>query len=122
MNDRIFTTSDFVRDGIERTVVRAYGDDDLMALVEWAEPGQLLEPPHWHPQAAHVFVFTEGEGETLLGSGVWEKVTAGQFLVNPRNRVHAVRNTSATDRLVWVCVHVTHGLPYEVIEVDESAS
>jgi mannose-6-phosphate isomerase-like protein (cupin superfamily) len=121
-SDRIFTVADFIKDGAERTVVRTYADEDLVTLVEWIDPGKEFEPPHWHPEAAHVFVFMSGEGEALLGNGVWQPVRAGQFLVNPRNKVHAMRNTSATERLVWTCIHVTHGLPYVVNEVDESHS
>jgi mannose-6-phosphate isomerase-like protein (cupin superfamily) len=118
-SDRIFTVDDFIKPDAERTVVRTYSDEDLVTLVEWIDPGKEFEPPHWHPEAAHVFVFTAGEGEALLGNGRWEPVRAGQFLVNPRNKVHALRNTSATERLVWACVHVTHGLPYVVNEVAE---
>lgn len=116
--ERVFTTSDFVKDGADRTVVSTYRDQDLVTLVEWIDPGKEFEAPHWHPEAAHVFVFTEGEGEALLGKGEWAKVRAGQFLVNPREKVHAIRNTSTTQRLVWTCVHVTHGLPYVANEVD----
>ncbi len=116
---RVFTASDYVKDGAERTVVRTSSDQDLVTLVEWIDPGKEFEAPHWHPEAAHVFVFTEGEGEALIGKGEWTTVRAGQFLVNPREKVHTVRNTSSTQRLVWTCVHVTHGLPYVSNEVRE---
>jgi mannose-6-phosphate isomerase-like protein (cupin superfamily) len=116
---RIFTIADFVNEDAARTVVATYRDEDVVTLVEWIDPGKEFEPPHWHPEAAHVFVFMSGEGEALVGNGKWEPVRAGQFIVQPRNRVHAMRNTSATERLVWACVHVTHGLPYVVNEVDE---
>jgi mannose-6-phosphate isomerase-like protein (cupin superfamily) len=119
-SDRIFTISDFIKDDAAKSVVRTYSDEDLVTLVEWIDPGKEFEPPHWHPEAAHVFVFVSGEGEALVGNGQWEPVKAGQFLVNPRNKVHAMRNTSATERLVWACIHVTHNLPYVVNEVDEN--
>lgn len=110
-DQRIFTTNDFVSGDAPRTVVRTYRDEDLTTLVEWIEPGKdlLLEPPHWHEGAAHTFVVMSGEGEALVGNGRWEKIVAGQFVVNPRGKVHAMRNTSATERLIWVCVHVTPG-------------
>ena len=111
--DRVFTIDGFIKEGAERTVVRTYQDEDLVTLVEWVDPGKEFEAPHWHPQAAHVFIFTAGEGEALVGNGRWQSVRAGQFLVNPRNKVHAIRNTGS-ERLVWACVHVTHGLPYVV--------
>jgi quercetin dioxygenase-like cupin family protein len=117
---RIFNYRDYIREGVERTLTRTSTDEDLTTIVEWVEPGREFEPPHWHPEAAHVFVFMEGEGEALLGKGRWQKVGPGDYLVCARNKVHAIRNTSATDRLVWVCVHVTHGLPYVVNQVDEN--
>lgn len=113
---RIFTTNDYIEPGRERTVVRTSTDEDLTTLVEWVEPGALFEPPHWHPEAAHVFIFTEGEGEALV-HGEWQPVRAGQYLVCSRNEVHGIRNNTST-RLVWVCVHVTHG-PYVVNRADE---
>ena len=116
---RIFTVVDHIKEGAERTVTRTYQDDDLVTLVEWCEPGRDFQTPHWHPEAAHVFVFMDGEGEALMGHGNWQKVSAGQFLVCAREKVHAIRNTSQSKRLVWTCVHVTHGLPYVVNEVDE---
>lgn len=107
---RIFSTSDFVKSDAERTVARAYTDEDQATLVEWIEPGGgLLEPPHWHSGAAHVFIVISGEGEALVGHGQWQKIRAGQFIVNPRGKVHAMRNTSSSERLVWVCVHVAPG-------------
>ena len=75
--DRIFTTSDFIKPGAERPVARTYSDEDLTTLVEWCEPGVDFEPIHWHPEASHVFIFTEGEGEALVGNGQWEPVKAG---------------------------------------------
>jgi quercetin dioxygenase-like cupin family protein len=116
---RIFTVEDFIKEDATRTVVATYRDEDVVTLVEWIDPGKEFEPPHWHPEAAHIFVFMSSEGEALVGNGKWEPVRAGQFIVNPRNRVHAMRNTSTTERLVWACVHVTHGLPYVVNEVGE---
>jgi hypothetical protein len=67
---RVFTTSDFIKDGAERTIAGTYRDEDLVTIVEWIEPGKdLLEPPHWHYGAAHVFIVTSGEGEALVGNG-----------------------------------------------------
>ena len=103
---RIFTTKDYIKENAEKTVVSTYRDQDLVSLVEWIDPGKSFEEPHWHPQSAHVFVVVEGEGEALVGSGKWETIKAGQFIVNPREKVHAMRNTSKTDRLAWVCVHI----------------
>ncbi len=103
---------------MDPTVVSTYRDQDLVAIVEWCDPGKEFQPPHWHPEAAHVFIFTEGEGEALIGHGQWATVRAGQFLVNPREKVHAVRNASATERLVWACVHVSNG-PVSTNEVGE---
>ena len=111
-DQRIFTSSDYYEADAERPIRMTYRDDDVMTLVEWAEPGQLSEPAHSHPTSAHVFVFLEGEGEALVEPGKWEKVRAGQFIVQPRNKVHAVRST--TDKpLLWVCVAVYDG-PYVV--------
>lgn len=78
-------------------------------MVEWVEPGKDFEAPHSHPESAHVFVFLEGEGEALTGNGKWEKVQAGQFYVCPREKVHAMRNTSKDKRLMWVCIAASHG-------------
>ena len=107
-SQRIFTAKDFVKDLAERTVQSAYKDQDISAFVEWIDPGKTFQAPHSHPQSAHIFVFLEGEGEALLGNGRWEKVRAGQFLVCPRDKVHAMRNTSGK-RVVWVSVDVNNG-------------
>jgi quercetin dioxygenase-like cupin family protein len=111
-DQRIFTARDYYEENVERPIRMTYRDDDLMTLVEWAPPGELSEPPHSHPTSAHVFVFLEGEGEALVEPGKWEKVQAGQFIIEPRNKVHAIRST--TDKpLLWVCVAVYDG-PYVI--------
>ena len=106
---RIFTAAEHVDEGTEKSVQSVYRDEDLSALVEWISPGKAFEEPHSHPESAHVFVVLEGEGEALVGEGRWEKISAGQFVVQPRNKVHAMRNLSTTQRIVWVCVAVSHG-------------
>lgn len=109
-SQRIFTAKEYVKDSAERTVQMAYKDQDISAFVEWIDPGKTFQSPHSHPQSAHIFVFLEGEGEALLGNGKWEKVRAGQFLVCPRDKVHAMRNNS-DKRVVWISVDVNSG-PY----------
>ena len=47
---RVFTASDYVKDGAERTVVRTSSDQDLVTLVEWIDPGKEFEAPHWAPR------------------------------------------------------------------------
>ena len=112
-NQRVFHALDYI-DGRERPVRGVYNDQDMTMLVEWNNPGQPYTEIHSHTEAAHVFVILEGEGEALVGNGKWEKVKAGDFYVCPRNKVHNLRTTSKDKRLVWVCTHITHGLPYVV--------
>jgi mannose-6-phosphate isomerase-like protein (cupin superfamily) len=111
---RIFTTADYVDPNAERTLNSAYRDEDFSAIVEWINPGEVFEDPHSHPKSSHVFVVMEGEGEALVGNGTWKKIVTGQFVVNPRGKVHAMRNTSSDHRLVWVCVHMPNPGPYVV--------
>lgn len=111
-SQRIFTARDYYEHDAERPVRMTYRDDDIMTLVEWAPPGELSEPSHSHPTSAHVFVFLEGEGEALVEPGVWEKVEAGQFIIQPRTKVHAIRS-SIDKPLLWVAVAVYDG-PYIV--------
>ena len=107
---RLFTAAEYVDPQSERTLQSVYRDQDLGTLVEWVNPGGgIFEPIHSHTATAHVFVFLEGEGEALLGRGEWQKIGAGQFIVQPREKVHGIRNTSPTQRLVWVTVSVRNG-------------
>lgn len=108
---RVFTTKDYLVDNAERTVRAVYRDQDFTALVEWIDPGKSFEEPHSHAQSAHTFVVIEGEGEALLEGDHWQRVKAGDFVVNPRNKIHAMRNTSKDKRLVWVCTHMPHLAP-----------
>ena len=115
-SQRVFHASEFVTTD-SKTVSMVYRGADLSALVEWVEPGgDIAETPHKHPRTAHTFVVLEGEGEALVGKGQWQKVRAGDFIVNPRDKVHAMRNTSPDQRLMWVCTDVG---PHEVVETTE---
>jgi mannose-6-phosphate isomerase-like protein (cupin superfamily) len=78
-----------------------YADQDVDLLVWWADPGESHLDIHKHPHSAHVYFIVQGEGEALLGNGVWKPVRAGHVIVNPREKVHALRNTMASGRLVW---------------------
>ena len=116
---RIFTVSDYLKPNARGgTVNLVYRGEDVTTLVEYIEPGATLEDPHWHPESAHVFVVVEGEGEALVGNGVWEPIRAGQFIIQPRNKVHAMRNPSNDKRMVYVCVDIDKG-QYVVNESDE---
>ena len=107
---RVFTVSDYLKPNARGgTVNLVYRGEDITTLVEYIKPGATLEDPHWHPESAHVFVVVEGDGEALVGNGVWEPIRAGQFIIQPRNKVHAMRNLSTTQRIVWVCVSVSSG-------------
>jgi len=106
--NRIWTAAEQVDPAMQRPIRGVYADQDLMTLVEWAPPGQWSEPPHTHPESAHVFLVVEGEGEALV-DGKWEKIRAGQFIVQPRNKVHAMRNPSQDKAFVWVCVSLSKG-------------
>lgn len=43
--ERIFTAADYVKDGLDPTVVSTYRDQDLVAIVEWCDPGKEFQPP-----------------------------------------------------------------------------
>ena len=120
---RVFTAKDHVWEKPTRpnqlTNQLAYRDEDMALPVEWAEPGQLFQEPHSHSSGAHVFVVLEGEGEAFVGKGKWEKIQAGGFYVCSRNKAHAIRNTSKTQRLLWVCVTALQG-PRETTQRTES--
>jgi quercetin dioxygenase-like cupin family protein len=106
---RVFAALEHIDPNATHTLKSVYRDDDFSAIVEWINPGEVFEDPHSHPMAAHVFVVVAGEGEALVGHGKWEKMKAGDFVVNPKEKVHAMRNTSPDQRFVWVCVHMPKG-------------
>ena len=107
--ERVFTALDHIDPAATKTLKSVFRDEDLTAIVEWINPGETFEDPHSHPESAHVFVVVSGEGDALVGHGKWEKTKPGDFVVNPRHKVHAMRNTSTSERFVWVCVHITNG-------------
>ena len=79
-----------------------YADQDVDVLFWSAEPGKTHLDVHKHPHSAHVYFIIQGEGEALMGKDKWEKVTAGQVIVNPRGKVHALRNTMSSGTLAWI--------------------
>lgn len=109
---RIFNIRDYVKPPEEKAEHLLYGDPDISALVWWAEPGKSHLDIHSHPNSAHVYVILEGEGEALMGKGKWDKIHAGQVIINPRKKIHGIRNTSKDKRLVWVSCTVSQGGPY----------
>ena len=116
---RIFTPAEHIDPDAPRTLKRVYNDQDIAAFVEWINPGGgIFQPPHSHPESAHIFVVLEGEGQALTGEGKWERIQAGQFVVQPRNKVHAMRNTSPDKRMSWVSIDVNSG-PYVMEERTE---
>ena len=116
---RIFTPIDHVKDGdVAPLDHMLYADDDVDLLIWWAEPGGTALELHKHPNNAHVYFVLQGEGEALLGSGEWVKVKAGQAIVNPKDKVHSLRNTMSSGKLVWASVTCGPG-PYQAIPGDE---
>ena len=106
---RVFGALEYIDPTATKTLKSVFRDEDFSAIVEWIDPGDTFEDPHSHPESAHVFVVVSWEGDAFVGHGKWEKMKAGDFVVNPRNKVHAMRNTSKDQRFVWVCVHMTNG-------------
>jgi quercetin dioxygenase-like cupin family protein len=118
---RVFNPMDYVKRGEEIPPQdrMLYSDPDVSVLIWWAEPGKTHLDIHKHANNGHVYFVLEGEGETLLGNGRWEKVKAGQMIVCPRNKVHALRNTMESGLLVWSSATVGPG-PYDRIEAPET--
>jgi len=117
---RIFTPKDHVTDQeISPLDHMLYADDDVDVLIWWAEPGKTHLDIHKHPQSAHVYFIMEGQGEALLGNGVWQQVKAGDVIVNPRNKVHALRNTMQSGRLIWTSATAVGAGPYVMVPCSE---
>ena len=119
-DQRIFDPLDHVTDEeIEPLDHMLYADDDVDVLIWWADPGKTHLDIHKHPQSAHVYFIMEGEGEALLGNGVWQPVRAGNVIVNPREKVHALRNTMETGRLIWTSATCVGAGPYVMVPATE---
>jgi quercetin dioxygenase-like cupin family protein len=118
---RIFDPMNYVVDGEVPPLDRIlYADDDVDVLIWWAEPGKTHLDIHKHPRTAHVFVVIEGEGEALLGGGHWEPVRPGHVIVNPREKVHALRNTMDEGRLVWLSASAVGAGAYQLVPASET--
>ena len=96
---RVFTALDHIDPAATKTLKSVFRDEDLTAIVEWINPGETFEDPHSHPESAHVFVVVSGEGDALVGHGKWETMKAGDFVVNPRHKVHAI---DVDVDMVWI--------------------
>ncbi len=119
-DQRIFSPLEHVKEGeISPLEHMLYADDDVDVLIWWADPGESHLDVHKHPKAAHVYFIVEGEGEALLGNGTWQNVKAGQVIVHPREKVHAMRNNS-NRRLIWVSATCVGAGPYQMIPAAEA--
>ncbi|MEK9659345.1 MAG: cupin domain-containing protein [Chloroflexota bacterium] len=85
-------------------VVRLYHDDPDASVVVWnLEPGQT-QGLHRHPANLHVFYVLTGEGTYRRGEdGPDVPVRAGQCVIIPRTRSHAIVNTG-TQRLSYLAI------------------
>jgi len=120
-DQRIFSPLDHVKEGeVSPLEHMLYADDDVDVLIWWAEPGQTHLDIHRHPQSAHVYFIVQGEGEALQGNGKWQRVKPGQVIVNPREKVHALRNSMSSGRLVWISATAVGAGPYQMIPATES--
>ncbi len=110
---RIFNPKDLIKAVMANPKERMlYADQDVDVLLWTAEPGQSHLDVHKHPTSAHVYFIIEGEGEALMGKDKWEKVKPGQVIVNPRGKVHTLRNTMSTGTLVWISATCVGAGPY----------
>lgn len=117
---RIFSPMEHVTEGEGEIMDHVlYADEDVDLLIWWAEPGKTHLGIHTHPQSAHVYFILEGQGEALLGEGNWQPVRPGNVVVNPRGKVHALRNTMSNGRLVFASATAVGAGPHVTIPATE---
>jgi mannose-6-phosphate isomerase-like protein (cupin superfamily) len=105
VGDRVYDPKDFVRYSPDAaTLVRFYGEDPDVNMVIWnLEPGQENHT-HAHADFAQAFVILCGDGVLLRGAeGEPVDIKAGQVVINPRTRMHGIRNTGS-ERLSYLAI------------------
>jgi mannose-6-phosphate isomerase-like protein (cupin superfamily) len=78
------------------------------ALLNMVTPvGVPGPPPHYHEDAAELFLVTEGELDVMI-DGEWQTLRAGESACVPRGAVHTFRNPGDTDAR-WVTAFSPRG-------------
>ena len=79
---------------VEPMIMGVYRDgvDLRHVTIRNFEPGQQT-PLHVHPENAHCIYVLEGSGDVLVEGAPPIPISAGQFLIVPRNVPHGMANT-----------------------------
>ena len=91
----VFNPHDFsVFSADEPMIMGVYRDgvDLRHVTIRNFEPGQQT-PLHVHPENAHCIYVLEGSGDVLVEGAPPIPISAGQFLIVPRNVPHGMANT-----------------------------
>ena len=91
----VFNPQDFsVFSADEPMIMGVYRDgvDLRHVTIRNFEPGQQT-PLHVHPENAHCIYVLEGSGDVLVEGAPPIPISAGQFLIVPRNVPHGMPNT-----------------------------
>lgn len=71
-----------------------YQDVDINLVVWNLLPGQETDS-HKHPENAHTFIILTGKGEYIREHNSPVSISAGDFVIIPRDTVHLIRNTGS---------------------------
>jgi quercetin dioxygenase-like cupin family protein len=91
--------------GHQVTPVETLSDYALLNMV--TPVGVSGPPPHYHADAAELFLVTDGQLDIMI-NGEWQTLRAGESACVPKGAVHTFRNRGETDTR-WVTAFSPRG-------------
>jgi quercetin dioxygenase-like cupin family protein len=94
MNQRIFTSSDYLQPNTVEPVRSVITESEDAAIIAWCvQPGQRISA-HLHPKGQDTWIIQSGVGEYQTEkSGATQTITTGDVVIAHRGEVHGVLNT-----------------------------